>query len=107
MDLESSPHPKSRGLASVLYANKSFLNDGTRYKLFAPDCIDAYPRPLVIDHSLRIGGGSPSSLFRRTKRFPDKPQLPNEETRLSDANQKENERKKASGVVRQPFYGAR
>ena len=72
---ESSAHPKSWGLASVLYANKSSLNDGTRYKLFTPDCIDAYPRPLVVDHSLRIGGGSPSSLFRRTKRFPDKPRL--------------------------------
>src|SRR4051812_48887021 len=103
---ESSPHPKSWGLACVLYANISFLDDDTRFKLFAPDCIAAYPRPLVLNHSPRIGGGSPSSLFRRTQRFSDKPQLPNEETSLNDANQKENECKKASGVVGQPFYEA-
>jgi hypothetical protein len=57
------------------------LNDDTRPKRFTPDCIDADPRPLVVNHCLRIGSGSPSSLFGGGKRFPDKHQLPNEETR--------------------------
>jgi hypothetical protein len=61
------PHPKGWSLASVLYANESCLNDGAWLKLFGIDCIDADPRPLVINHSLRSGGGSPGSLFGRAE----------------------------------------
>jgi hypothetical protein len=64
---ESHPHPKSWSLASVLYANESLLNDRAWLKLFGIDCINADPRALVINHSLRIDGRSPSSLFGRTK----------------------------------------